>query len=90
MWCFYTRAYTGTVKMPFEKLMELVSDLPAADHQLTLGQLSERWGEPATRIADAIDAVRVAAGERTYITVTASNQVAKQDTSSFNVVSLHR
>ena len=56
--------------MPFEKLMEHVATLSEADAELTLGALSERWGEPAARIGDAIDAVRVLSGERTYITVT--------------------
>jgi hypothetical protein len=29
--------------------------------------LSARWGEPPERIMDAVDAVRVLRGERTYI-----------------------
>jgi len=53
--------------MPFEKLMEHVAAL-GEDDNITLGDLSERWGEPAGRIGDAIDAVRVLSGERTYIT----------------------
>lgn len=53
--------------MPFERLMEEVQSLPDADHQLPLGVLSERWGEPVLRIMDAITAVRVLNGERTYI-----------------------
>jgi hypothetical protein len=57
------------VKMPFERLMEEVARLSEEDSQMTMGQLAERWGEPAPRIMDAIDAVRVMRGERTYITV---------------------
>jgi hypothetical protein len=57
------------VKMPFEKLMEHVAALGDEDAALTLGELSKRWGEPAARIGDAINAVQVASGERTYITV---------------------
>ena len=55
------------MKMPFERLMEEVAALSDEDAELTLGQLGERWGEPAARIGDAIDAVRVMKGERTYI-----------------------
>ena len=57
------------MKMPFEKLMEHLAALSDEDEELTLGELSKRWGEPAARIGDAIDAVRVMKGERTYITV---------------------
>lgn len=57
------------MRMPFERLMELVAALPGADQQLPMGALAERWGEPVERIADAMDALRVAAGERTYITL---------------------
>ena len=56
------------MKMPFEVLMEHVSALDRDDN-VTLGELSERWGEPASRIGDAIDAVRVLHGERTYISL---------------------
>ena len=56
------------MKMPFEKLMEHVSALSEEDAALTLGDLSKRWGEPSSRIGDAIDAVRVMSGERTYVT----------------------
>ena len=59
----------GAMKMPFEKLMEHVATLSEKDEALTLGELAERWGEPVKRIADAIDAVRVAGGERTYIAI---------------------
>ena len=57
------------MRMPFEKLMEHVATLSDADAALTLGELSARWGEPAARIGDAIDAVRVMGGERTYVTI---------------------
>lgn len=55
--------------MPFERLMELVAALTEEDAALPMGKLAERWAEPVQRIADAIDAVRVMRGERTYITV---------------------
>ena len=55
------------MKMPFEVLMEHVAALTDEDKELPMGKLAERWGEPASRIADAIDAVRVMRGERTYI-----------------------
>lgn len=57
------------MRMPFEVLMEHVSSLSAEDKQVPLGVLAERWGEPAARIMDAIDAVRVLAGERTYVSL---------------------
>lgn len=59
----------GSVRMPFEKLMELVAAVEPAERALPLGVFAERWGEPSERIADAIDAVRVLRGEHTYITV---------------------
>jgi hypothetical protein len=55
------------MQMPFEKLMELVEDLDPADAQQPMGVFAARWGEPAQRIADAVTAVRVLRGERTYI-----------------------
>jgi hypothetical protein len=60
------------MRMPFERLMEAVTDAQAAgiNPDTTMGQLSERWGEPPERIMDAIDAVRVMRGECTYISLT--------------------
>jgi hypothetical protein len=55
------------MRMPFEKLMEHVASLGDEEEQLPLGALADQWGEPAERIMDAIDAVRVMHGERTYI-----------------------
>ena len=55
------------VKMPFERLMELVAALSPEDRKLPIGVLAERWGEAPERIMDAINAVRVLNGERTYI-----------------------
>lgn len=57
------------MRMPFERLMGLVAALSDEDRALPMGRLAERWGEPAERIADAIDAVRVLRGERTYIAI---------------------
>ena len=59
--------------MPFERLMEHVAALSDEDKDLPMGVLSGRWGEPASRIADAIDAVRVMNGERTYVTWTGAS-----------------
>lgn len=59
------------MRMPFEMLMRHVATLSEADAALTMGQLSERWGEPPHRIMDAIDAVQVMNGERTYISLDA-------------------
>ena len=53
--------------MPFERLMEHIETLSAEDKELPLGVLADRWGEPAARIMDAIDAVRVMNGEHTYV-----------------------
>lgn len=55
--------------MPFEKLMTRVADLSMDDADVTMGELSQRWGEPIHRIMDAIDAVKVLSGELTYIEV---------------------
>ncbi len=55
------------MRMPFEKLTELVRDLSEEDMDLPMGKLAERWGEPAARIADAMDALKMLRGERTYI-----------------------
>lgn len=55
------------MRTPFEKLMELVAGLSDEDWQLPMGKLADRWGEPTARIADAITAVRVTRGERTYV-----------------------
>lgn len=55
------------MRMPFERLMEHVAALGGEDAAVTMGALSDRWGEPAERIMDAIDAVRVMNGERTYV-----------------------
>lgn len=57
------------MRTPFERLMEQVAAMSEEDANLPMGKLAERWGEPTLRIADAIDAVRVLNGERTYIAV---------------------
>ena len=53
--------------MPFEKLMEKVAAIPPEERPLPIGTFAGRWAEPAERIMDAIDAVRVPAGEWTYV-----------------------
>ena len=55
------------MRMPFERLMELVAALDENGRHAPFGQLAERWGEPASRIADAVTALQVLAGERTYV-----------------------
>jgi len=57
------------VRMPFEKLMEHVAAIAPQDRNVTVGELSRRWGEPAERIMDAVSAVRVMRGERTYVSL---------------------
>lgn len=42
--------------MPFEKLMEHVAAIGPGEKDLPLGAFADRWGEPAERIMDAIDA----------------------------------
>jgi len=49
------------MRMPFQKLMEQVEALgPFPD--VTMGELSERWGEEPLRIMDAVTAVRCCMG----------------------------
>lgn len=55
------------MRMPFEKLMEHVAAIGPGEREFPLGVFAERWGESAERIMDAINAVRVLNGERTYI-----------------------
>jgi hypothetical protein len=58
------------MRIPFERLMELVTGAIVAgiSPDVTMGELGARWGEPDPfRVMDAIDAVRVMRGERTYI-----------------------
>jgi hypothetical protein len=63
------------MRIPFERLMEAVAGLSEADAQLSLGEVASRLGEPDPwRVADAITAVRVASGERTYIEIRAQDQ----------------
>jgi hypothetical protein len=55
------------MRMPFERLMELLAGLSADERDVSFGELAQRWGEPAERITDAASALQVLAGERTYI-----------------------
>jgi hypothetical protein len=52
--------------------MEMCADVN--DHTLTLGDLSQLWDEPAQRIADAVTANRVVAGQRTYVAASEPGQ----------------
>lgn len=56
------------MKMPFGRLMELVATL-SDDDEVTMGELARRWGEPAGRIGDAIDAVKVLRGQPSYFSL---------------------
>jgi hypothetical protein len=68
------------VRTPFERLMEAVAGLSEADAQLSLGEVASRLGEPDPwRVADAITAVRVASGERTYIEIRAEDDAVVQE-----------
>jgi hypothetical protein len=55
------------MQMPFERLMEYAASLGEADRDKGMGELAARVGETAARLADAVTAVRVLAGERTYV-----------------------
>ena len=60
--------------MPFERLMEEVAALSEEDWNKPMGELARRWGGPVERVADAIDALRVLRGERTYISLREEQQ----------------
>jgi hypothetical protein len=56
------------MRMPFERLMEFAAGLDLErDKDKTMGELARPLGEAPERLMDAIDAVRVMRGERTYI-----------------------
>lgn len=55
------------MRMPFERLMEYAAGI--SEVEASMGELAARVGETADRLADAITAVQVMAGERTYVTV---------------------
>jgi hypothetical protein len=55
------------MRMPFERLMEYAASLGEEDEATSMGELATRVGETADRLSDAVTAVRVMAGERTYI-----------------------
>jgi hypothetical protein len=62
------------VRIPFERLMEAVAGFSEEDVQRTLGELARQLGEPDPwRVADAITAVQVAAGCRTYVEIRAQD-----------------
>jgi hypothetical protein len=59
-----------SLRRPFERLMELVEAVNDTEPpNITLGELSRRWGESIERVIDAIDAVKVKNGESTYINI---------------------
>jgi hypothetical protein len=53
--------------MPFERLMEYAASLGEEDKTKLMGELAGRVGESPRRLMDAVVAVRVLRGERTYI-----------------------
>ena len=55
------------MRMPFERLMEYAAGIPEEERELSMGALAGRVGEDPARLADALTAVRVMRGERTYI-----------------------
>jgi hypothetical protein len=57
------------MQMPFERLMEYAASLTEEDRDKSMGKLAAVVGEPAARLADAITAVRVLGGERTYVSL---------------------
>lgn len=58
------------MQMPFEKLMEYAAGLREQDRDKSMGELAARVDESAGRLADAVTALRVMSGERTYVSVT--------------------
>ena len=68
------------MRIPFERLMEAVAGFSEADVQLSLAELAGQLGEPDPwRVADAITAVQVAAGCRTYVEIRAQDsEVVRQ------------
>lgn len=58
------------MRMPFERLMEYAAGLREQDWDKPMGELAARVDEPADRLADAVTALRVMAGERTYVSAT--------------------
>jgi hypothetical protein len=54
-------------QMPFERLMEYAASLTEEDRDKGMGELAARVDEKAARLADAVTAVRVLGGERTYV-----------------------
>jgi hypothetical protein len=63
------------VRMPFERLMEYAAAVPEEDRGFPMGVLAARVGESAERLADALTAVRVMRGERTYVSPVAIRAV---------------
>lgn len=62
------------MRIPFERLMEAMASLSETEAQLPLAELARRLGEPDPwRVADAITAVQVACGMRTYIEMRAQD-----------------
>jgi hypothetical protein len=56
------------MRIPFERLVEQVAAvLSTADQDLPMGTLAARFEVSTDRLADAIDALKMLRGERTYI-----------------------
>jgi hypothetical protein len=61
------------MRVPFEKLMEFVECLSEQDRERSMGDLASAADTTADRLADAVTAVRVLHGERTYIEISTAN-----------------
>jgi hypothetical protein len=57
------------VRKPFEVLCIEVADLSEEDQQLPMGKLAEKLDVPLDRLRDAMDALKMLAGEPTYIRI---------------------
>lgn len=55
------------MRRPFAVLMEILEDLSPDEMKMTLAQLGDALGEDTHRLMDALDANKVARGERGYI-----------------------
>jgi len=55
------------MRKPFGVLVEEVQALSEAEADLSMGVLAERLGVTTERLSDAMDAVKMLAGEPTYI-----------------------
>lgn len=55
------------MRVPFERLVEQVAALSDGDQELPMGILAERLGVSTERLRDAIDALKMLAGQPTMV-----------------------